>query len=148
VPQSLSSIYLHAVFSTKNREPFLIDPIVRSQIHAYLAGVTNKLECPALEIGGVGDHVHVLARFPRTITVADWLKELKRVSSGFGKVRNPRFAWQSGYGVFSVDGSKLEPVVQYIRSQEEHHRKFSFVEEFRHLMRDYGTEWSEEYVWD
>lgn len=117
-------------------------------MHAYLAGVSKKLCCPAIEIGGIEDHVHLLIRFPRTMTVADWFKEVKRVSSAFAKERDPRFAWQSGYGAFSVDGSGLDPVIHYIRTQEDHHRKFSFQDEFRKLLREHGIKWDENYVWD
>jgi putative transposase len=148
MPQSLSAVYLHAVFSTKNRYPYLADSIFRHEMHAYLASVSKQLDCPAIEIGGHIDHVHALVRFGRTRTIADWVKETKRVSSIFAKQRQPEFAWQGGYGVFSIDPSTLDRVVAYIRNQEEHHRKVSFQDELRQLMTEHGIEWNEIYVWD
>jgi putative transposase len=148
MPQSLSCIYLHLIFSTKERQPFLNDPDLRSEVHAYIAGVTQRLQCPAVAIGGVEDHVHALVRFGRTITVADLVKETKRVSSSFTGQRLPAFAWQSGYGVFSVDRQSLTQVAAYVRGQEEHHRKISFEDELRPLMKEHDVEWDERYVWD
>ena len=81
MPQSLSAVYIHVVFSTKNRQPFLRDPIIRKQMHAQLGGISKTLDCAPILIGGVEDHVHMLARFGRTITQAEWVKEMKRVSN-------------------------------------------------------------------
>jgi putative transposase len=81
MPQSLSSVYVHAVFSTKDRRPFLRDLALRESLHAYLGAVSKKLECAPLRIGGVEDHVHILFRLSRTITMAEWVKEMKRVSN-------------------------------------------------------------------
>ena len=103
MPQSLSAVYLHLVFSTKERRAFLKDQVLRSECHAYLGGISKKLECPLILAGGVEDHVHLLARQSRSITQADWVKELKRASSLWIKERDPaarEFAWQAGYGVF------------------------------------------------
>jgi len=82
MPQSLSAVYIHLVFSTKDRRPFLRDPALRAAFHSYLGGVSKKLDCPPLQVGGVEDHVHLLARFGRTVTQADWVKEMKRVTNG------------------------------------------------------------------
>src|SRR5437762_3443696 len=103
MPQSLSSVYLHAVFSTKGREPFLAEATLRSELFAYMSEVSRRLDCPRLAIGGAEDHVHLLVRFARTITTADWIKEVKRVSSAFMKKDVRDFGWQAGYGVFSVE---------------------------------------------
>jgi len=152
MPQSLSAVYLHGVFSTKERRLFLRDVATRTELHAYLGGASRQLDCPPLIVGGVEDHVHILARFGRTITQADWIKEIKRVSSGWLKERDPAscrdFAWQAGYGVFSVSASRLDAVREYIVTQEEHHRKSTFQDEFRALLRKHGVEWDERYVWD
>jgi putative transposase len=145
--QSLSSVHLHAVFSTKNREPFLADTGLRVEAHAYLAEVTKRLDCPAIVVGGVEDHVHLLVRFSRTITIADWLRETKRVSSGFLKQRDSSFAWQSGYGAFAVEVGRLEVVSSYIMRQEEHHERVSFQDEFRLILSEHGIEWDEQFVW-
>lgn len=101
-----------------------------------------------IEVGGHEDHVHMLARFGRTISVADWMRETKRVSSVFVRQRLPAFSWQNGYGVFAVDSARLDSVVVYIRDQEEHHQKVSFQDEFRRLLTEHSLEWDERYVWD
>ena len=149
--QSLSIVYLHLVFSTKERRPFLRDKAVRDALHAYLGGVSKQLDCPPILVGGVEDHVHLLCRFARTITQAEWVKELKRVSNGWLKEQGrdyTDFEWQGGYADFSVSQSNLEQVKQYIANQEEHHRKVNFQDELRALLRKHQQEWDERYVWD
>jgi REP element-mobilizing transposase RayT len=149
--QALSTVYLHLVFSTKHREPWLTDADLRAEMHSFLGGVSNQLDCPPVIVGGMADHVHVLARMGRGITQSDWVKELKRVSSRWLKERDHRmagFAWQGGYGVFSVSQSSLEEVERYIRNQEEHHRKLTFQDEFRRFLEKHRVPWDERYVWD
>jgi REP element-mobilizing transposase RayT len=152
VPQSLSAVYLHGIFSTKNREPWLLDRTLRDETHAFLGNVSNKLDCPPVIVGGVADHVHILARLGRTITQSDWIKELKRVSSLWLKDKDPLrmagFAWQAGFGVFSVSPSMLESVEKYIHGQEEHHRKLSFQDEFRQFLEKHRMTWDERYLWE
>jgi REP element-mobilizing transposase RayT len=151
MPQSLSAVYIHLVFSTKERRPWLRDKTVRDGLHSYLGGVSKKLECSPIIVGGVEDHVHLLCRFARTITQADWVKELKRVSNiwlrkehrGYGD-----FDWQDGYSDFSVSQSNLDRVREYIASQEAHHSKKSFQDELRALLRRHKIEFDERYVWD
>lgn len=149
--QTLTKIYLHIVYSTKNRQPFLKDTAFRQRLHAYLSGICNNLDCPSVKIGGVEDHVHVLCRFGKTISVSDLLRELKRDSSKWVKVENPRLArfhWQLGYGAFSVSPSHVPALVKYIEDQEEHHRQETFQDEFRRLCKKYGVPIDERYVWD
>ena len=151
MPQSLSAVYIHLVFSTKDRRPFLRDPRVRTQLHAYLGGVSKTLECPSLIVGGVEDHVHMLCRFGRTITQADWVKEVKRVSNIWLKEQGPDYAdfeWQGGYSDFSVSKSNLEQVTHYISAQDEHHKKVTFQDELCALWRRHDVEFDERYVWD
>lgn len=151
MPQSLSAVYLHLVFSTKDRRPFLRDKRVRDALHAYLGGVSKTLDCPPLIVGGVEDHVHLLCRFARTITQAEWVKELKRISNGWLKEHGrdyTDFEWQGGYADFSVSQSNLKQVEQYIANQEEHHRKTTFQDELRTLLRKHEIEFDERYVWD
>ena len=93
MPQSLSAVCIHLVFSTKNRFPFLTDAALRTKMHHYLAGISNHLDCPALEVGGVADHVHLLAYLGRRRSQADWVKELKRASTIWAKEWVPDFAW-------------------------------------------------------
>lgn len=151
MPQSLVQIYLHVVFSTKERKPHLTDVDSRRDLHAYLTGTCRNLDSPSIIVGGVEDHVHLLCRFGRTLSVADLVRELKRESSKWIKSEFPklnRFQWQAGYGAFSVSPSHVDPLTRYIARQEEHHRKESFQDEFRRLLRKYGIEWDERYVWD
>ncbi len=151
MPQSLAQIYLHVVFSTKGRRPFLQDQNILDETHKYLGGTCNNLDCPVLRVGGVADHVHILCRLGRTITVADLVKELKRDSSQWLKTKSPalaEFYWQNGYGAFSVSPSHVELVREYIANQEAHHRTVTFQDEFRQLLTKYGVEWDERYVWD
>ena len=151
MPQSLSAVYVHLVFSTKDRRPFLRDKSARTALHAYLGGVSKSLECPPLLVGGVEDHVHLLCRFGRTITQAEWVKELKRVSNVWLKDQGPDYAefeWQGGYADFSVSHSNLEQVNQYIAGQDEHHRKITFQDELRARLRRHEMEFDERYVWD
>ena len=120
-------------------------------MHAFLGGASKLLDCAPILAGGVEDHIHLLARFSRTITVADWVKEIKRTSSQWIKGRDPsvgNFSWQSGYGVFSVSASNVEKVKDYIARQEEHHQRSTFQDEFRTLLKKHQIEWDERYVWD
>ena len=149
--QSLAKILLHLVFSTKERRPFLKNQPLRDELHRYLGGILTNLECQPLIIGGVEDHVHLLFAHSRTATVADVVKELKRGSTVWLKTKSPGlsgFAWQNGYGVFSIGQSQVENVRTYIAGQEEHHRKISFQEEFRRLLQRYEIAFDERYVWD
>jgi putative transposase len=151
MPQSLSAVYIHVVFSTKERRPFLRDLDKREALHAYLGGISKTLECPPIIVGGIEDHVHLLARFARTITQAEWVKELKRVSNLWLKEQGrtyTEFQWQGGYADFSVSQSNLDRVKKYIANQEEHHRKLSFQDELRGLLRKHNVDWDERYVWD
>ena len=151
MPQSLSRIYLHIIFSTKNRERFLTDAELRMVLHAYLGATMKNLECVPVEIGGVEDHVHILCLFPRTQSVAGVVKETKRVSTNWLHEKSPDlrgFHWQNGYGVFSVSHSSVGEVVEYIRHQDEHHRKMTFQDEYRAFLRKHAVDFDERYVWD
>lgn len=144
MPQSLSAVYIHLVFSTKDRWPYLKDQITRSMLHSYLGGISKTLDCPPITVGGVEDHCHLLARFGRTITQAEWVKELKRTSNFWMKEQDPRyskFEWQGGYAAFSVSPSNLESVKRYIANQEQRHRKIGFQDELRTLLRKHSLEW-------
>jgi len=151
VPQSLSQIYLHVTFSTKDRRPFLEDRDARRDLHAYLAGACKNLGSPAIAIGGFDDHVHVLCRLSRSTSIAHLIRELKRESSKWTKEQSRAlsgFQWQRGYGAFSVSPSHVEALQSYVAHQEEHHRRESFQDEFRRLCRKYGIEIDERYAWD
>src|SRR5262245_7626126 len=125
MPQSLAQVYLHIVFSTKNREPFLKDASLRAETHAYLGGICRNLESASLIVGGVEDHVHILCRLSRHHAIALLVRELKRDSSKWLKGKGSAlrsFYWQVGYGAFSISPSHVDPLVKYIANQEEHHK--------------------------
>jgi len=151
MPQSLSKILVHNVFSTKERRSFLHDPNLRAELHCYLGGILKQHDCQPIVIGGVADHVHILSTLARTCDAATMVKELKRGSSLWIKKQNANladFAWQNGYGIFSIGASQVPAVKRYILNQEEHHRRISFQDEFRTLLTRYGIEFDERYVWD
>jgi REP-associated tyrosine transposase len=151
MPQSLSAVYLHLVFSTKDRRPSFADADLRERLHSYIGGISRELDCPPLQVGGVGDHLHILARNGREIAQARWVKELKRVSSRWIKSQGAGlrdFEWQRGYAVFSVSPSSLERVRAYVAEQERHHRRFDYQRELRTLLQRHGLEWDERYLWD
>lgn len=149
MPQSLSRIYIHTVFSTKNREPFLSDVALREELHAYMGGIAKQLDCQPVCIGGVADHVHLLTVLARTKSVADLVKEIKRVSSiWLHEKGNSSFKWQAGYASFSVSQSNLEQVGDYVKKQVEHHRNAGFQDELRQFFKKHGLAYDEQYVWD
>ena len=150
MPQSLVQIYVHLVFSTKERRPFLQTMEHRQRMHAYLAGSCNKMDSHALVVGGVEDHVHLLCRLGKTIDIASLVREMKKTSSAWAKsdLGLSRFGWQSGYGAFSISNGHIARVDQYIQNQEEHHQAVTFKDEFRRICRLYAVELDERYVWD
>lgn len=148
--QSLSKVILHAVFSTKNREK-TIPAHLRASLHAYLAGVCRARGSEAYRVGGTEDHVHIACTLPRTLTMAKLLEEIKKPSSIWMKQQErgiAHFAWQSGYGIFSVGQSQLPGLLQYIDKQAEHHRTRTFKEELLELLEKYGVEYDEKYLRD
>ena len=150
MPQSLSQVILHVVFSTKDRRPWL-DQTVRPRMHAYLATVCRDCNCQAYRVGGVADHVHLAARLARTVSQAELLEKIKKTSSAWIKTQGTRyvdFHWQGGYGDFSIGWSQLDELEHYIDGQEQHHRALTFQEEYRMLLKRYRVEFDERYVWD
>lgn len=150
MPQSLSLTIVHLIFSTKDRSPFLT-PEIRADLHAYLATIARHADGECYRVGGVEDHVHLAVRLSRTSTIADLVSELKTSSTRWLKEKSPalaKFAWQRGYGAFSVGPRNLDKLIAYIDGQEEHHRKETFQEEYRNFLRRYGVEFDERYVWD
>ena len=151
MPQSLSKIWTHLIFSTKQRYPFLSEETIRHDLHKYLASTLKANNCPTLVVGGVSDHVHALFVLSKNHSIASIVYEVKRSSSKWLKrqaaaLRN--FHWQAGYGAFSVSESHVEKVELYIRNQERHHQKQTFQEEFREFLRRYKVDYDERYVWD
>ena len=148
--QSLAKIYLHLVFSTKLRAP-LIQDAVRDSLHGYMATVLTNLGCHAVLINSVEDHIHILFELARTVTVSQVVEDVKKSSSKWVKTQpgvDEGFAWQSGYGVFSVSASNVPTVREYVANQREHHRTRSFQDELRALFEKHGVQYDERYVWD
>jgi putative transposase len=149
--QSLAKILIHTIFSTKDRRPFLRDQSLREELHHYLGGILAKHDCQPIIVGGVEDHVHILSTLSRTREAAEVVKEVKRGSSLWLKSKSSDlsdFAWQNGYGIFSIGFSQVNTVRNYIAKQPEHHRKVSFQDEFRSFLKRYEIEFDERYVWD
>jgi REP element-mobilizing transposase RayT len=150
MPQSLSFVLTHVIFSTKDRVPVL-EPAIQPGLHAYLAALARNMGCECYRAGGVADHVHLAIRLSRTITIADLVEGLKTPSSMWLKTQRPglaNFAWQRGYGSFSVGPADLDALREYIDNQAEHHRTRTFQEEYRMFLNKYGVEFDERYVWD
>ena len=150
MPQSLANVLLHIIFSTKERAP-LISPEIQDDLHAYLAQACKTCGCPALQVGGTQDHVHIACSLSRTITISKLIEEIKKSSSKWIKARDHNFghfAWQTGYGVFSVGQSSLPELTRYIAQQQEHHAARTFQEELRAFLKKYRVEYDEQYVWD
>lgn len=151
MPQSLAQIYIHLIFSTKKRQRCFQDETLNEQLRAYLGGILRELGCPSMGVGTPEDHVHILFCLSRTHTIADIVGQIKSSSSGWMH-KQPGdysdFAWQGGYGAFSVSASGMEDVKTYISNQVVHHKKVSFQDEFRLFLKKYNLPYDERYVWD
>lgn len=150
MPQSLAKNLIHLVFSTKHREPLLADAI-RPALHAYLAAVFKNLQSPVLALNSVPDHVHILFSLHRTVALSAAVEDAKKSSSKWLKTQSPdlaAFAWQAGYGAFSVSESAVGTVTYYIATQAEHHRKVTFQDEFRAFLAKHNLAHDERYLWE
>ncbi len=150
MPQSLSSILIHLIFSTKNREP-LITPVIEKELHPYIAKIFRALKSPSLAIDGTTDHVHILFSLSRVIKIADLIEEVKTESSEWIKTKGPdfrNFHWQKGYGAFSIGQSQVPILKRYIARQKLHHQRVTFQDEYRKFLKTYGIDYDERYVWD
>ena len=150
VGTTLANVLIHLIFSTKNREP-LIDCDIEAELHAFLASECQAYKAFPLKIGGVEDHVHILLNLPHTITISKLVEEIKKSSSKWIKTKGLHyvpFAWQTGFGAFSVSPSHRNAVYQYICTQRELHQAVSFQDEYRQILRKNGTEFDERYLWD
>ncbi len=148
--QSLSQLYVHLVFSTKDRRP-LLKPDVCPALEGYLAGIFDEIGSHAVKIGAWLDHVHSLFSLSKNLALRDAVQEVKTGSSAWLKTQGRalrNFHWQAGYGGFSVSQSEVPRVTQYILNQAEHHRWVTFQEEFRKFLRKHQVEYDERYVWD
>jgi putative transposase len=148
MPQSLANVMIHTIFSTKNREPLIPEELAH-QFYAYITGILANIESPTIQVGGMPDHLHVFRALGRTNSLSKVMEEMKRSSSKWMKKKGvSNFAWQSGYGAFSVSQSQRDTVVRYIRNQREHHHKLTFQEEYIRFLKKYKVRYDERYVWD
>jgi len=146
---SFASLNVHLVFSVKDRAP-LITASTAERLYPYLGGLARTQQSPALAIGGMPDHVHLLVGISRELALADFVRDLKANSSKWIHQTFPdqsRFAWQGGYGAFSVSQSNVDGVRRYIARQQEHHRVRTFQEEYRALLERHGIAFDERYLW-
>ena len=150
MPQSFGALYTHLVFSTKGREPWVL-PTIADRLHEYIGGTLRAHKCVLLDAGGMPDHLHLLISMSREMSASELARVVKANSTRWIHATYANmayFAWQAGYGAFSVSFSKIGHVKDYIAKQEAHHRKKSFQDEFREYLRAHELEWDERYVWD
>lgn len=148
--QSLSKVYVHITFSTKNIQPF-IDDIIEDSLFEYIGGTCKGLDCNPIKVGGHRNHVHVLSQLSRKITQMKLLEEIKKQSSKWIKTKGTiysNFYWQDGYGIFSVNPAEIDVVVAYIANQRDNHKKITFKDEFRAFLKKNKVDYDERYVWD
>ena len=144
------SLLVHFTWSTAGREPWL-EANMREDLYSFVGGIMRNKKAKLLSAGGMFDHIHLYASLPSTISIADFVNAVKSNSSrwiheSFASHRN--FAWQEGYGAFSVSKSEEGKVVRYISNQETHHRKRTFKEELIVLLEKHGIEYDKRYIWD
>ena len=147
---SYCNLIYHMVFSTKGRKPW-IDDHIEARLHEYLGGAIRGEGGVSFHVGGMEDHVHILAKLRQTKAICNVLRDIKANSSGWVHETFPGyedFAWQSGYGAFTVSASQIESVAAYIDNQREHHKHMTFQEEFIQLLEKHGIEYDERYLWD
>ena len=145
-----TNLLIHALFSTKNRQPAL-DEELKSRLYPYMAGIITQLKGRPVIINGPKDHVHLLFVLPAALSLADLMEKLKANSSKWVHEEFPQFsnsAWQKGYTAFSVSQSNFAAVKRYIAKQEEHHRKLTYQEEVLALLKKHGVQYDPRYVFD
>jgi len=150
MPQSLAKIYIHLIFSTKDRQPLIPDE-VRAELHRYIGGILRECDSTLIEAGSVADHIHLLFDLSRKQSISGIVEAVKTGTSRWLKKQTPElrdFQWQAGYGAFSVSMSNVLEVQEYLRGQKEHHEKKSFQDELRAFFKKYEITYDERYVWD
>ena len=150
MPHSYISCHIHYVFSTKYRVNIISDEI-KERLWAYMGGIARENKLTLLSIGGTSDHIHILLNIPSTITIA---KAIQLIKGGSSKWVNDtfqalqKFSWQEGYGAFSVSVSGIKDTITYTQTQEEHHKKLTFQEEYIAFLKKHGIDYDERYIWD
>ncbi|HVE45012.1 MAG TPA: IS200/IS605 family transposase [Gammaproteobacteria bacterium] len=146
--KSLSQIYIHIVFSTKNRKPYLSDHSARDRLYQYIVKICDNHKSHVLAIGGTSDHIHLLLSLNKSTSVSKIIEEIKSSTSKWIKsINGEDFYWQNGYGAFSVSQSNVDAVIKYIHNQESHHKKYSFKEELIKLLKAHKVSYDEKYLW-
>jgi REP element-mobilizing transposase RayT len=141
-------MHVHIVFSTKNREPIIL-PVWRDRLHAYIGGILRTLQAIPDSVGGVEDHIHLLVGIRANHAVADLVREIKSLSSRWihEELGQTRFAWQEGYGAFTISSSEIAALQEYISKQEEHHRARTFQDEYLDFLARQNIGFDEKYLW-
>ena len=142
MPQSLSKVYTHIIFSTKHRKNLIAEQI-ENDLYNYIGGICKEMESNPVQIGGHKNHVHILCLLSRKIAQMKLIQEIKQGSSKWIKTMGDQytnFYWQDGYGIISVSPKKVDKVIEYIQNQYIHHQKLSFKDEYRMFLNEYGVE--------
>jgi putative transposase len=150
MPQSFSQIFVHIIFSTKNRMP-MIDKEIQPRVFSYIATIARNDDCSSVLVGGIEDHVHILVNLSKKRVPVDIVAKIKKESSKFIKTLGNTYSdfyWQNGYGMFSVSPASCQDVRRYVETQSAHHKKMSFQEEFLAYLKKYEIEYDERYIWD
>lgn len=148
--QTLVKLYIHVIFSTKNRADLIL-PEIEKELFAYIGGIANNNNSKLLAANGTANHIHLLVSMSKNIELSDLIGDIKRDSSKWIKTKGNKyqnFKWQDGYGAFSVGYTQIDDVKRYIDNQKQHHAKISFEDEFRYFLKKYDVEYDERYVWD
>jgi Transposase and inactivated derivatives len=143
-----TQIHIHVVFAVQNRSS-LINKDWQSRLYQYIVGIIQNHEHKVLAIGGTPDHIHILFGFRPTQSLSALMQNVKRDSSDWinkTRLTKERFSWQEGYGAFSYSKSQLSNVINYIESQEEHHKKRTFTDEYKKILQDFGVEYNDKYI--
>ena len=147
---SYTKLTYHVVFGTRYRQKTITETI-REPLYEYIGGIIRAKNGHLIEIGGIADHVHILANFPPTIAVSDMIRDLKANSSKWVNESRrliDRFEWQKGYSAFTVSASQVDSVREYIQNQEEHHRRATFEEEYMALLKRHGISFERRYLFE
>jgi putative transposase len=147
--QSLVKNYIHIIFGTRFRQPWITESI-ESELHAYLGGICKKLDCTPIKVGGYSDHVHVLCMLSKKFALMKLVEELKAHSSKWIKTKDDSFKnfyWQGGYGAFSVKPSEVDSLIRYIDQQKLHHTGITFQDEYLEIFKFYKVDFDDRYLW-
>src|SRR6056297_501110 len=150
MPQSLSKVYTHIIFTTKHRKNF-IDEQIENDLYNYIGGICKDLDRNPVQVGGHKNHIHLLCLHSRKIAQMTLIQQVKQGSSKWIKSIDSTYAnfyWQDGYGIFFVSPNNVDTVIEYINNQHKHHQSMSFNDEYRKYLNKYGIDFDERYVWD